>query len=378
MRILIVGGGIAGLTLAALLRQRGMDPLIIEKRTSGQQDGYVIGLRPQGNRVLKGLGLYGRLEESSTPLEAFAIADHRGREARSYDMSQNAVEFGPVLMVQRGTLMALLQSAVPADRMRVGVSLDRLEQSEDRVDVGFSDGTSGEFDLVIGCDGVHSQVRKLVFGDRGLRSTGWTGWGWWAEPGMIREPRMVEYWELGKRFCAIYPAQHVLCAVAGMPTAELGSAEGDASLERMREYLGDMTGLVPQALESIADNHGVFSGEFFSVRIDEWHRGRVALVGDAATAFFPFGGLGLGGSLAIQSAAVLADELTRTDRRFVSQALGYYEARRRPHMEAYERAAQSVVELTLTPATPARTVDDLLTLQETMFQEFQRLRRSPI
>src|SRR5213075_354670 len=79
MKILIVGAGIAGMTLAALLRRQGISPVIIERAPNFDHAGYMIVLYPLGSRVLYGLGLYDRLVESSVNVEFYAVHDNRGR-----------------------------------------------------------------------------------------------------------------------------------------------------------------------------------------------------------------------------------------------------------------------------------------------------------
>jgi FAD-dependent urate hydroxylase len=373
MRVLIAGAGVAGLTLAALLRQRGVEAVVAESRPSLQGLGYALGLWPLGSRVLKGLGLYGQFEEISVPLKRYSIADTSGRVLQTYPVELIAKMYGLIRMVRRDRLTDLLLKAAEGQEIRAGVALAYVRDTGTLVEAGFGDGTSESFDVVVACDGIHSRLRTQIFGDRRAKPLGWRGWAWWIDPASARNDTMTEYWQPGECFWAVYPARDVLCVFAGLRT---GEAERP-SLNELRQRLGRIEALTPGAMGRMADCDNVFSDAFYCLELPEWHRGRVALLGDAASAYFPFGGLGIGASMAMESAAVMADELSRTDAYFVPTALSFYEKRRRPRAAVFENASRSIVNLMLSKREMPQPAE-ILHHQRMMFGWFKRLLEEPI
>ena len=113
LRVLIVGAGVAGLTLASRLEQIGLRPVVVE-RSATNQGGYAIGLYPLGSCVLHGLGTYGDLLQTGLSVDRYELADHRGRVLQSLDMSVLTGEVGPMVMIDRTELLDLLGRSCPA------------------------------------------------------------------------------------------------------------------------------------------------------------------------------------------------------------------------------------------------------------------------
>jgi 2-polyprenyl-6-methoxyphenol hydroxylase-like FAD-dependent oxidoreductase len=101
-------------------------------------------------------------------------------------------------------------------------------------------------------------------------------------------------------------------------------------LDHIRQHFSGFGGIVPEVLAGLEDPSDIFHDEYCDLRMDEWYKGRVVLVGDSAHAVLPTAGGGV--SMAIESAAVLADELSRADSKYISQALEGYVVRRRPRV----------------------------------------------
>ncbi|MEP5153387.1 NAD(P)/FAD-dependent oxidoreductase [Planktotalea sp.] len=374
MRILIVGAGIAGLTLANLLRQRGLNPVIIEQRSEIKPRGYVLGLWPFGGRVLKGLGLYPKLESVSQSLVDFNIGGVGGQIFHTFQVQKIGQSFGNIQMVRRSELSALL-AAPCLDDIRTNLSILSMTQEDAEVQVGFDDGSSEVFDLVVGCDGVGSDVRKMCLPNAQERDTGWSGFGWWTDPSVLPADAMSEYWDAGRKFCALIPAPGALCTFVGVPNSAVPSGDDAALFEGLQAQFGDMGDAVTSAFEARDGSKPIYRQDFRTLSMETWSNGRVMVIGDAASAFFPFGGLGIGGSMAMESAAVLADELSRTDAHFVTNALASFEQRRRPRLETFEKAMQSVVDVKLANETP---VPEMMGHMAEMFKSFRQLLSDPI
>ena len=216
MRILIIGAGVAGLTLAALLRQRGETPVIIERDASLASHGYMLGLYPLGGRVLHGLGLHPEYMARSTTMRAYTIGTTRGQLLRKYSLAQITRRHGPIQGIGRDALVKLLLEAVDDAQIRTGTTVTGLTRHDDVVEVEFSDGSAGSFDLVVAADGMHSDTRSQILAadEFAYRDTGWGGWVFCAEPESAPAHEFPEHWGAG-RFPRLYPARGRVGVSAG-------------------------------------------------------------------------------------------------------------------------------------------------------------------
>jgi FAD-dependent urate hydroxylase len=331
MRVLIVGAGISGMTLAALLEHRPINVMLIERAPNFDHAGYMLGLWPLGYRVLHGLSLYERFAAECIPGNNYEVRDNHGELVRHWSMEPIAERFGPNLSCTRPQLIKLLHNHLGDADLRFGTELEALTQAGQEIEATFSDGSHGTFDLVVGADGLHSRVRSLVFGEQPYFHTNWGGWVWWADLVTVPAETFVEHWGAG-RFVGAYPTRDGAGIFAGAPLGGDFERPGRGRRQRVLDRFTGMGSLVDAWLDAMPDdNTELFFWRLSDVRSAEWTRGRVVLLGDAAAAFLPTAGIGA--SMAMESAAVLAGELSRTDVHFVKRALSLYVKRRRDRVE---------------------------------------------
>ena len=199
------------------------------------------------------------------------------------------------------------------------------------------------FDLVVGTDGIHSRVRELLLGRIATRDTGWGCYVWWGDPQLADIGETTERWGAGS-FLGTYPCRDHLCVIAGAPISTLRPDRPEGRADRLSALFGsygtpitDLLGALPR------DDEPLYLWPMSDVRSPRWVQGRVALVGDAAAAFLPTAGIGA--SMALESAAVLADELSRTDPTYLPNALQLYERRRRTRVEAAQTQSRRLARL---------------------------------
>lgn len=332
MKILIAGAGIGGMALAALLRQRGIEASLIDKAPGFGHAGYMIALYPIGSRVLHGLGLFDEFVARSSEFRYYEVNNGHGELLHRFDMSAISNRFGYTGQILRKDLLEILHSAAADVPLRMGTSLTELRQKYNQVYVTLSDGSEEVYDAVIGADGIHSQTRRLLFGNQPDRETGWGLWVWWADLRDYPRDTVREYWGRG-RLVGIYPTPTRIGAVAAAPREliEQNAIEGDG--EKIREIFSGMEGGAEQVISTFPEStENLFFWDLSDFRSETWIQGRVALLGDAACAFLPTAGVGA--SMALESAAVMADELTRTNAQFLPNALNLYEQRRKKRAEA--------------------------------------------
>ncbi len=287
VRTLVIGAGVAGLTLAGLLEQQGRAPTIVE-RSEQFERGYAIGLYPLGSCVLHGLGAYERLRERALVLERYELASETGRVLQAVDFSTLTGKTGPLLMVGRADLIAVLEASCRGADLRRGASVASLVPRAGAVEATFTDGATAEFDVVLACDGIGSPTRDFVCGPASGDDSGWLLWTWWVDRRHFDPTVTREWWGTGC-FFGVYPApDHVMCA-AGGPAGAVRGDDTRAALLRQLGTLIDHVPVVGTAIEAMAE---AYPWPMADVRAERWVNGRIALCGDAAVGFMPTAGVG--------------------------------------------------------------------------------------
>lgn len=335
MRVLIVGAGVAGLTLAARLAQQCRDLVVIE-RTEYTEQGYAIGLYPLGSCVLHGIHAYDKFVAAGHIVETYELADGAGQSLQTMDMKVLTDGIGPMVMLGRAELLALLERAAGVP-VRRATTITDLTQDPDGVDVTFADGTGDRFDLVVAADGIASATRERVFGPQRGFDTGWVLWTWWADARRFNPVIVREFWGHGWFFGAYPSPGQTMCAAGGpaadvaVPTTGGRAGNGAAVVAVLRKRVQPLAGSDASIAGALDDLNRAYAWPMRDVRSTRWFDGRVALCGDAAVAFLPTAGVGA--SNALRGAAALADELSRADASSVPLALELYEKRCRSIVE---------------------------------------------
>lgn len=340
-RILIVGGGIAGLSVATALHRRGLTPELVERSTTWPAVGAGINLPANGVRVLRALDVGDAVDRTATVIRRWGFFDQQGALLCETDLEELWRDVGPCLGITRVRLQeALLTGAAVSHRL--GVSLTALTQDDDRVRVSFSDGTSGDYDLVVGADGIHSTVRELAVS---ASSPSYAGTMAWRSVIPTRPRGILDMMVLMGEGCFFG-----LAPMGEGYTYGFGAVGGTrfndplvGRLERFRRRFAGFGAPVPAYLAALQSDEQLHFGPIEWVEVDEWYRGRVVLIGDAAHAGPPH--MGEGGCMAMEDALVLADVLCTADR--LETALETYVRRRRPRagwvQEQSRAAAQAWV-----------------------------------
>ena len=164
-RILIVGGGIAGLTLATALHRQGFRAELVERSSAWHAIGAGILLHANGLRVLRALGMGKAVEQAGAVVRSWGFFDQQGEVLCDTDLEAMWGEVGPCIGIERPSLQQALRVGAAAIPCRLGTAITSLTQHEQQVSVSFSDGEAGVYDLVVGADGINSTVRKLTLGE---------------------------------------------------------------------------------------------------------------------------------------------------------------------------------------------------------------------
>lgn len=312
--VLIIGGGIGGLTAAIALRRKGYPVEIIEKDASWTV--YGVGITQQFN-VVRAMGTLGLLEEYMAEAYGFDSTEMfapTGQKIAVFPTPRLAGEQYPSNAgIRRTDLQRVLATRAKelGVRVRLGVTADTLTDDGNGVDVGFSDGTRGRYDIVVGADGVFSRTRTQIFPDAPTpRYTGQWVWRYnFPQPAdldcirIFTGPHSAGLVPLGKGL------MYMFLLSREEPEFRLAK-EGAAAVMRARTK--DTAPQIAALAEQITDDGGVVGRPLQTVFVDgAWHKGRVVLIGDAVHACTPH--LAQGAGLAIEDGVVLADELEKAN-----------------------------------------------------------------
>jgi len=175
-RILITGGGIAGLSLAIALRRRGYTPELAEQCPHWPAAGAGIALHANAVRALRALGLGDAVSRAAAPLPRYGFYDQYGDRLCTTDLDDLWGQAGPCLGIARVRLQEILAAAADRVPHRLGVAVTGLTQQRGGVSVAFADGSAGEYGLVVGADGIHSTVRSAAVSQKAPSYAGAVSW----------------------------------------------------------------------------------------------------------------------------------------------------------------------------------------------------------
>jgi len=308
--ILIVGGGIGGLTAAIALRARSHRVTVIER--DPQWSVYGVGIIQQGNvlRAMDQLGLLDDYLSAAVGFDFVAVHAPDGTLVAKVP-SHRLVEGCPANVgISRRALQRVLADRTRAAgaAVRLGVTADVVNDLGERVRVGFSDGSEQDFDLVVGADGIHSQTRRLVFPETAQPAfTGQAVWRYNLPRSTDLDSLHVYNGPIGAGLVPMSDTQMYLYLTTPEP--------GNPHYERLG-IAAAMRSKVPAALDELArqitDDDGVVYRPLEAFLLEgPWHKGRVVLLGDAVHATTPH--LGQGAGMAIEDSIVLAEEIARHD-----------------------------------------------------------------
>ncbi|HEX8392947.1 MAG TPA: FAD-dependent monooxygenase [Longimicrobium sp.] len=325
--VVIIGGGIGGLTAAIALRRRGVDAQVYEAAPQLEAVGAGIMVPANAMQVLDRLEVGEDVRARGMAIHRGDLCDARAGLLQRMDQAHAERRYGSgITGIHRARLQEVLASRIPAHALHLGRRFASLRQDESGVTVSFQDGAQVRAGLVVGADGVHSGVRSHVRPEAELRYSGQTSYRAVVALDLGGQPAntAVEVWGAGFRFgyAPVAPGEVYWYATRDAAPG-VRDAPGQAK-EELRSLAAGFPAPIPALVEA-AEPHQLIRTDMFDLPgLRGWHRGRVVLLGDAAHATTP--NLGQGGAQAIEDAWVLAEQLAATDD--VPAALRAYESMR--------------------------------------------------
>ncbi|WP_250556312.1 FAD-dependent monooxygenase [Pseudonocardia lacus] len=312
LSVVVVGGGIGGLTAALALSRAGHDVRVVEQAAGATEVGAGIQLAPNATRVLRELGVLEAIERVAVRPEAFEFRrwdDGRLLSSTPLGASIERTYGAPYLHVHRADLVRVLADALPAGRVETGRRCAGVAQRPGGAWLGFTDGSGADVDLVVGADGIHSAVRESLFGPRAARFTGHA-----AYRGLVPAERVAGLGPGRRATVNVGPGAHlvhyyvaggrllnVVCVVEeGSWTRESWTDTGDP--RQLRAAFAGWHPTVRAVIEAL--DRPLKWAVFDRDPLPRWGAGAVTLLGDACHPMPPYAAQGAG--QAIEDAAALA------------------------------------------------------------------------
>jgi FAD-dependent urate hydroxylase len=362
LRILIVGAGVAGISIARGLLRDGHDVTVFEQRPDMRPGGGAVTIWPNGSTVLEQLGV--DMDGAGQLLSTVRIATSSGRQLVNIDVTAIVDRLGgPVRMVPRRVLLDRLLQGFPGEHIRCNSRVVRAVSTQDGVRIEFGDGSYAQGDLLIGADGLHSIIRDIA-GAKPAKPTGWCSW-----QGLITLPHIAdkdvavqivgEHGNLG-----LWPAGGSdLQWWFDLPWAP-DFVRPERPIDMIRSNFAGWSDLVDQVLATLTDDDLAPSPfpHFRHPIPRSPRRGAVTLLGDAAHTMPPI--LAQGTNQALLDTMVLCKALSDLPKGpngsdgDVSNALRWYEKTRRRRLTAVSWVTSRQMSQSESVLKPAAMISD--------------------
>ena len=341
--VLISGAGIAGPTLAFWLAAAGFQPTIVERAADLRTGGYVVDFWGLGYDIAERMGLRRDLEAAGYHIRELRVVGDASEKLAGFGVATiRALAGGRFVTIPRSVLSRLLfDRAASRTEVMFGDQITSIEEDAGGANVAFERAPARRFDLVIGADGLHSNVRKLVFGPEPSFETD-LGYAIAAFEAEGYRPRDED----------AYVLHNALGAMVGRVALRddrslflfIFTTKDGALPENIAEQKSVLRGTYGNAgwecakiLHRLDDTTDLYFDRVSQIRMERWSRGRVALVGDAA--FCVSLAAGQGSALAMTAAYVLAGELAKADGRH-EEAFRAYETLLRSYVGLKQKGAE--------------------------------------
>ncbi|XHF96424.1 hypothetical protein AWENTII_000062 [Aspergillus wentii] len=331
-KVIIVGGSIAGLTLAHCLRQANISHIVIEKRGNiSPQEGASVGLWPNGLQILQQLGLYEDLERLTEPLQTLHVSYPDGFSFTSPFPRSIHERFGyPIVFLDRQKILQVLHERYPdKSNIHVNTKATEIRPSDNGISVVTDDGTVYHGDLVVGADGVHSKVRSEMWrlSDE-------------SSPGSISQDEKKNMtvvfacvFGISSQIDGLVSGEHTVNNLDGLTILTFHGKSGRVFWFVIKKL--DQTYTYPNAPRFSTDDAALLCGQLGNVRVwkdvcikdiwknrevvsmtaleegffQTWHCDRIVLMGDSVHKMTV--NIGQGANTAIEDAAVLSSLINR-------------------------------------------------------------------
>jgi 2-polyprenyl-6-methoxyphenol hydroxylase-like FAD-dependent oxidoreductase len=337
--VLISGAGVAGPVLAYWLVRHGFQPTVVERSQGLRSSGNPVDVRGRALPVAEWMGIMPRLRDAATRTTAMSVLDTAGRPvARLGTATTRSAAGNREVELPRGDLAAVLYEVTRNDaEFLFDDTIVAMRQDEHGVEVTFDRAAPRRFDLVVGADGLHSAVRRLAFGPErdSVRHLGvYIATMPLGDP--VDHPHDILMYNTPGRLVTIHPSRGDALVAFIFRGAEVAGFDYRDTQQHKRIVTDAYAGVgwrVPELVERLQNADDLYFDSVSRVRLPAWTRGRIALLGDAASCVSLFGD---GSSLAMAGAFTLASALAAHPADHAT-AFGRYESQHRTLVDPKQR-----------------------------------------
>jgi 2-polyprenyl-6-methoxyphenol hydroxylase-like FAD-dependent oxidoreductase len=335
-QVLISGASIAGLTLAYWLNRYGCEVTIVEISSGLRRGGSPIDVRGEALDAAKEMDILKKIK-SKEFVHTDEIVNAKNETLVTFSINERA-EYQGDIEIHRDDLVDILYENIPANEVEFLFEnrIIEITQHEENVAVAFKNGENRNFDFVFGADGTHSGVRKLVFGDEESYSEFFGEYFAFVEAPNIKpnKPNSGEIYNEPGKMATLYPFKNGVNAfvVFKSPKLNWDYRNHEQHKQILKDHFKNSSWKIPEILDAILQSDNLFFDEVSQIHMPTWADGRVALAGDAAYAASFH--TGMGSSLAMQGATLLAQELHSNDD-YKTAFVNYYKTYK-PYVESVQ------------------------------------------
>lgn len=346
-KILISGAGVAGLTLAYFLKEHGFEPTVIERAATLRDGGYMIDFFASGIFVAEQMGINNELAKRNHNTLLLRQFNNKGKKTLKLNVGslkthlESKGEGGFYNFLRTDLVDALYQHIKSSVPVHFSTSIKTVQETNTAVEVTFDDDSQESFDLLVGADGIHSNVRELVFSSENIEQL---FLGYYVAGLSHNVPFPSKH--KGEIISHIQPKKQIMTyeiteggsnSLFVIKSDKLPKLQHQQRIDLLRREFEGFVEPIPAILDEATKLDNIYFDEVSQIRIKgAWNKGRTVLVGDAAYCITLLSGQGA--SMAMTGAYVLAQQLIATKGEY-QQAFANFEKNLRPNIETMQHKA---------------------------------------
>nr|AIA18371.1 FAD_TeRes [uncultured bacterium] len=355
----MIGAGIAGTAVCYWLRRFGFYPVLIEKSACIRKGGQGLDIRGVAIDIVKKMVIYEQICKMRTQVECGRYVDVVGKTLHEEKGEKFAFRQDEDVEILRGDLIEILMKTIDDVPCHFNQSIDSIEQNDDDVIVYFKDARVEHYDLIIGADGIHSSIRRMVFDKDEYRLVNLAEayFSIFSIPNYLNLSHTEVQCETNEKLVSITSDKDPKTAqVAFMFRSQHvwnNLRDEHEQMQFLRDIFHDFGWEAQKILELMPNSHDFYFDSVTQVKMRSWTKGQVALVGDASYSASPLSGQG--NNLALVGAYILAGELKAAEGNY-KLAFNRYNELLHPFVEANQQLGAWVSESFLVPDAVSKEV----------------------